>query len=472
MSGRVWILVFALAIVACSSEPDDDTAEGDDTIGDDDSTATGDDDSAAGAQAPTDVAAVVDTTIGSLVFVSWSQPVEGSATVEYLVGEDWLTTPARSLAAGVHEQLLLGIPYDEHVTVRVVVDDLSSDEAAVTTDPRPANIPLFEVLASDPEAWDAQLPWILFSINERDTDYGGPWWTVIIDRQGRLVWALRTQVERSTLYARASLDGRSLLIDHNSFWTIFDAAEASEIHRFGIDGQLHEVMATPGMGHAYTELPDGSLVYPINGTGNDGLMLLSTDGDVETLWSCTEFMTGLGVEPHCGVNSVSWSPDNDRFLLSLFGKETVVEVDRPTGQTIRWFGHLVGSWSFDPAYSLFWWQHGANFTDAGTLLLSTRIAEHVAETVVREYELDEGATTLRQVWSFGDGEGLFADILGEAQRLPNGNTMHNLGDAARMREITPDGRVVWDLEIEGSSQYLARSTPLESLYTFLDEWEP
>lgn len=186
------------------------------------------------------------------------------------------------------------------------------------------------------------------------------------------------------------------------------------------------------------------------------------------MWSCTDFVADLGTTATCGFNAISWTESTESWLLSSFDMETVFEVDRATSQATRWFGHLTGSWSFDPSDSVFWWQHGANITESGTLLLSTRISEEGSETVVREYELDEGAETLRQVWTFGEGEGIHAETLGEAERLPGGNTQHNLGSALRLREVTPEGEVVWDLEIEGDDQYLARSETLESLYAFLD----
>ena len=167
-------------------------------------------------------------------------------------------------------------------------------------------------------------------------------------------------------------------------------------------------------------------------------------------------------------NTLTWNEAQGTLLLSFFSTDSVVEIDPATGGTPRWFGQLPGAWAFDPPESAFWWQHGAVYTGAGTLLLSTRAGEQTEETVVREYALDEHAQVLRQVWSFGAGEGIWAEELGEAWRLPGGNTLHNLGTAQRLREIAPDGQVVWDLTWTRGS-FLGRSEPIADLYALLPD---
>ncbi len=143
-----------------------------------------------------------------------------------------------------------------------------------------------------------------------------------------------------------------------------------------------------------------------------------------------------------------------------------MEIDRLTGESLRWFGESSGSWSFEPEDSSFYWQHGVTYTDEGNLLLSTSDVEGGEETLVREYHLDHDTSVLEQVWSFGQGEGLYSASHSDARRLPGGNTLHNLGQTARLREITPDGTVVWDMSW-GDSHVLGVATPLEDLYEFM-----
>ena len=103
---------------------------------------------------------------------------------------------------------------------------------------------------------------------------------------------------------------------------------------------------------------------------------------------------------------------------------------------------------------------------SGHLLLSTRASEKAQETVAREYALEGGE--LVQVWSFGEGEGVYAPILGEARRLDNGNTLENYGGGMRIREATPEGEVVWDVAWDDMGT-MGCTWPITDLYAFVAE---
>jgi hypothetical protein len=149
--------------------------------------------------------------------------------------------------------------------------------------------------------------------------------------------------------------------------------------------------------------------------------------------------------------------------MSFYSFESLVEIDATTGVAERWFGHVDGSWAFDPPSSAFWWQHGGHWTDAGTLLTSSYLTQSGDEIVVREYEVDEANQTLREIATLGQGLGVFGAFMGEAHRLPNGNTLHNTGSDSRLREFTPDGTVVWELDWPGNNE-IGRSTPISDLW--------
>ena len=121
----------------------------------------------------------------------------------------------------------------------------------------------------------------------------------------------------------------------------------------------------------------------------------------------------------------------------------------------------LAAWGFSPSDTIFDYQHNPVYTEAGTLLLSTHINEDSEELVVREYALNESTTTLEQVWSFGEGEGVEGCQMGEAHRLGGGNTLHNYGTYARLREVTSAGQVVWDIawESEEYSCFGGSTTP-------------
>jgi hypothetical protein len=396
----------------------------------------------------------------SIVQVSWDSPAE--ATVEFRVGDEaWMVTPATTEP----EALLLGIPYDSGFTFRVVAEQegeaVVGEEHSGTTGSLPDDAPPASLVSADPEGMDPSVRWVLQGMA------GAHGWTTIHDRQGRTVWARPTPGLNTTLYARPSYDGHDLLIDHDSYWSAFDSGAASQVVRMKIDGTLIATYDTPGLHHPFVELADGSIAYGAVDGAEETLDILRPDGSIDSIWDCTAFHAMVGVSSYCQSNTLSWNEQDDTFLFSLYSDETVIEIDHATGESLRWFGHDQGSWAFSEGSDAFYWQHGAHFTPAGTLLTSTHLDAESEELVMREYQLDEENEQLVEIWSFGADEGITAGIMGDVFRLPNGNTLHNMGSGLRLREVTPAGDVVWDLAWEGEGMAsMGRSTPLEDLYAF------
>ncbi len=417
--------------------------------------------------------------IVSLFYATWHQDQPATVWVEYrLEDEDddveaWASTPSASLDTGAQEQLLLGLPYDSTFDYRVCGeidgDSWQSEELSARTGALPEDLPKAEVLAADATAWDPQAPYLITSFaifDDKSADYGS--WTIILDRAGRTVWALASPEWRSTLYVRVSRDGSSFLIDHDSFWTEYDMGAESQIQRLRIDGTVSATYETPGLHHSFTDLPDGSLIWGSMESGDEEtLEVLSPKGERSTLFSCHQFLVDMNFEGTCGTNTIEWDEPSDTLLASFYEMDSVLELDRTTGEPKAWYGTWEGSYEFEPQESQFKWQHGVSYTEEGTLLLSTRRGNMV-ETVVREYEVQAESEVLKEIWSFGEDEGIYANSLGGALRLANGNTQHNYGSGGRLREVTPEGVVVWDIGYS-QSVFLGRSVPLQDLYAFLEQ---
>lgn len=437
------------------------------------------DDTAPELVAVSDVNAALHETIESIVVVDWTQDVPGETRIEFSADDEtWLQSPTAHRVTGSHQELLLGIPYDGEALYRFVVEPVDgfvdpddspviSETFTITTGPQPQGVPTLEVLAIDAAALDPDVRYVLGSIDElSDLGVEVGTWSFIFDRNGRIVWAWETPAMRATIHARVARTGTEFLLDYASFYAIFDGGEASQIARLKIDGTEVGLYDTPGLHHPFTDTPDGSLIWGAHNGGWNTLRRMGPDGDTEDIWSCAAFYEEIKHEDHnCSSNTVTWDDASGHVLFSLYSADSVVEVDPESGESLRWFGHIPEAWAFDPEHSAFWWQHGVHYTADGTMLVSAREARYGQETVVREYELDEETETLVQVWTFGDGEGIYGPEMGEAHRLGNGNTLHNYGSGARVREITPEGAVVWDLTFS-SGTYLGRTTPIGDLYAF------
>lgn len=403
--------------------------------------------------------------VGTVVRVGWTQDGEADAYVEFqFADEAWWRTPSRRLAAGAHEDRLLGVPYGETVNWRLVVQGQAGTTHSIATDDAPSKLPVAELEQSDPALQDASLRFLYLSLSE-DEGFTARWWVVLVDRAGRAVWARRSDLRRVSLHPRLSWDGRTLLMDQNSYFGAFDGGAESVVERLDVDGTVLQTIDLPGLHHPFQEMPDGRFAYAhmYGPYADDTIDLVDADGQRAELFSCADFLDAIGQVGFCGSNTLNYDAARDSFLYSFYSVDSVVEVDATSGEARRWWGHIVDAWRFDPDESAFWWQHGPTWTADGTLLLSTRVSAEGEETVVREYTLDEVGGRLVLSWSFGEGRGLYGAEMGEAHRLPGGNTLHNYGTFAHLIEATPEGAIAWELDW-GSGQDLGRSTPIEDLY--------
>ena len=91
-----------------------------------------------------------------------------------------------------------------------------------------------------------------------------------------------------------------------------------------------------------------------------------------------------------------------------------------------------------------------------------------------EYEIDEMAKTVRQIWGYGQGEAIYyGSMTGSVNLLPNGNRImissgydsHSDGNPSNphVLEFSPDGRLLLHLSIIGA-EWLAYSGGKVDLY--------
>jgi hypothetical protein len=218
-------------------------------------------------------------------------------------------------------------------------------------------------------------------------------------------------------------------------------------------------------------------------SNEEWLQKRDSDGSVETLWKCSDYeVEQLGdTATNCHSNSWWWHEDSDTYLVSFPSsagrvKDTVLHIDAE-GNTLDSWGQL-SDWEFADEANTFDYQHGVTFTPEGNLLVSTQLTganeyyqSNYDTLAVREYELDYDNKIIRQVWAFGEDQEIAGNYAGEAHRLENGNTLHNFGTGSRMREITAEGELVWDVKFpdgntEGNGRLQGRSVFLSDLYDF------
>jgi hypothetical protein len=157
----------------------------------------------------------------------------------------------------------------------------------------------------------------------------------------------------------------------------------------------------------------------------------------------------------CHGNALRHHASSDSYLVSAL-KEDVFIVPRAGGPATR-LSNVV------PGGSEVWGraQHGVQHLGDRLLLFANEAGSDLGgfhsggPSTVLEYMLHSG----EEAWRYETG--LYSVNLGDAQRLPGGNTLVTISNAAIIREVSPGGDVV--MQITGVAAF-GYSTWRRSLY--------
>ena len=413
--------------------------------------------------------------VATLLWVDWSQDSEADAAwLEIELSDGSMLESAHAArGAGSHREVVLGAPADMDLVLRVVAENRGgetvSGEQTARTGSLPEDLTQPVLGAWEPEAADPA-GWVLGSVDvDGGTNYSGPYWLFIADRQGRIVWYRELGWDMS-MFPRVARDGTHIAWDAHMF--LEPTGADSRVERMTLDGTWSEVVATPGLGWTWDETDDGTVLYDKDrGVETITLEQVNPDGSQETLWDCGAWLASFGLDLEaCFTNTTNWVAATDTVLWSTYWGDWVAELDRATGEVIWYAGAVDGGLDISPAEAGFELQHYPNYTPDGTLLVSTHVPGQEGEQRAREYEVDLDGGVLTEVWAYGEGaEGYYAPYSGEAVRLASGNTLVNTGTGGEIREVTTDGRTVWSLAW-GSEHTLGHTQLIEDLYGVNRGW--
>lgn len=219
-------------------------------------------------------------------------------------------------------------------------------------------------------------------------------------------------------------------------------------------------------------LPNGHLLYAAcervddgfarrvpGGTGDpatpmyaDVIREVDRSGRLVWEWRAAEHLDPARFPIHPGFGRYHWPLVNGLgvtadglVLMSLRTTSGVIGVDRETGEVRLHIPPDVVSH-----------QHAPVALDNGRILVfdngNFRSGAHVAFSRVLEIDPKDGN---RIAWQYQDetAQLFYSPFMGNAQRLPNGNTHITESSTGRLFEVTPGGEVVWEYVIPWFAEY-------------------
>ncbi len=332
-----------------------------------------------------------------------------------------------------------------------------------------ADLPVFERTTWAPDRACGE-GWLLTTM----LTLGGQSWVVVLDREGRPVWARPGEARDWLARVRPTRDGSGLAWLHND---PVRQEDFGRITRVTWAGELVSETRALQAHHDFVERPEGgwawlSYVFA-EGVEVDGVVRdVATDaileapeggaeGDAVEVFSMLEdYPPGL-FDPGTTVaeagfvpgywefshgNSLMLDEDGETYHAMFRWLDALIEVDRASGAMAWQLGGLHSDFT-GPDGEAFSHGHMSDLWDGGFLVFDNADRTGAVSGAAR-YAVDEEARTWDRTWDARDPEGRLEILLGDAIRMREGcdNVLVAWATSSRVDEIGPDGEVVWTLQ--------------------------
>ena len=403
-------------------------------------------------------------TVGIVTFTTTLSGVQ-AAKIEFGLTTAYGMTAPVDLAQPSYRTLLLGMKasnlYHYRITVTGANGDCSSPDYTLTSGPLANGLVKPQVRTDNAGALAGGF--LITGQYVANSSGSGP--AYIVDADGDIVWWYN--IEDYVTGAVMDYAGTHMWINNHPP----NLADA-KVHRVSMDGMTDEDLTSQmqRLSHQLTVLPDETLAFYADDGGSEGCSDIkerSPDGSVRTIVNSQK---ALGTTGQCHVNDIQYSPDDDTLVFSDHIHCTVAKIKRSDGSTV-WV--LNGSTKTFEGDVWLGSQHRIHILGVDDFLLFNNNSRSVAGATtsvaqgagdgsrVVELKLDLSAKTVSEIWSYkAFGNSYQTDVMGDVQRLWNGNLVVAFGGKGVIQEITADGTVLQELKTTTNFGYIQKRRTL------------
>jgi hypothetical protein len=233
----------------------------------------------------------------------------------------------------------------------------------------------------------------------------------------------------------------------------------------GYSTDVHELLLLPD-NHAYMmsydpQRVDMSQVVPGGDTDAvvSGLIIQEIDADKNVIFqwrSWDHFQITDATHEDLLAHSIDYVHGNaidldhdGNVLISSRHMDEITKINRQTGNIMWRLGGKNNQFTFINDPIKFSYQHAIRKLANGNYLLFDNGNYHTPPfSRAVEYKLDEINKTATLVWQYRNTPDVYGSAMGNAQRLPNGNTLIGWGSAnPTVTEVTPNGTKVFEMSL-------------------------
>jgi hypothetical protein len=276
----------------------------------------------------------------------------------------------------------------------------------------------------------------------------------ILDADGEYVWWFRTG-QMNVTGVRMSYDGKYMWIN---------AANVPEgqatVYRVSMDGMTSENLSSSftGQNHSLTVLPDETVAfYAYGSNGCDDIKERSAAGMVRTI---ANSQTAQGTSGACHVNGIEYSQEDDTLVFSDLDHDTITKVRRSNGETV-W---VLGGTNSDFTGAMWDRQHGIDVLGVDRLLFFNNgpMGGGGSGSVAIEILLNISGGSATRPWTYTAMPGIANQIMGDVQRMENGNTIIAYSTQGVLHEVNAMGQLLqeWEWPSGGAYGYIQKRKTL------------
>jgi hypothetical protein len=329
----------------------------------------------------------------------------------------------------------------------------SADDTLPATGEAPNTLPKLSITPTKADGLDGGF--LVFETLRQTFGTGVPDSPVyIIDGDGDFVWWYTNTGIVDVGRARQSWDGKYMWIGSVNVLSNFN-----RMIRVKMDGTDEQDFTQDfaKMNHDFAVRSDETMAFIAYGSNNcDDIKERAPDGTVTTIINSG---TAVGASA-CHCNAIHYDRNDDTIVFSELDSSSIVKVTRDTKHVV-W---LMSSQNPKATVTGVEWQneHGMHIIDKTHLLFFNNNTGPNSAAIEAELTINGGTGTAKKIWSYASN--LTVQILGDVQRLENGNTLINFSTAGEIREVNPSGTVLQTIKNTGSGNLFGFSEKRKSLY--------
>jgi hypothetical protein len=384
--------------------------------------------------------------IQTVGIIEWSSDLAGitGARIEFGLDTSYGMSAPVDLTAANYRTLLLGMKQRTTYHFRVVASngtgECAGPDATIETGGLTNGLPQLDINTPQPDKRAGG-----FVITGQYTTAGGTNPAYIFDADGDIVWAYG--VNREVTGVRMSYDGKHMWINAANV----PAQAGASVRRVSMDGSMDENLTQQftGQNHQMTILPDETVAFYAYGeNGCDDVKERAPNGMVKTIVNAAD---AHGAGGPCHLNTIQYSPEDDTLVFSDLDNDNITKVTR-TGQTVWVLSGPTNDFTGDGSS----WdtQHGIHVLGEDRLLIFNNASRQSGSHAI-EILLNLQSMTATEEWSFTDS-GLYNQVMGDVQRLPNGNTLVAYSTTGVLLQVDANSQVVdeWTWPLQGAFGYI------------------